>query len=244
MPENSPIGMSRLTIAAAALLAIPASMVGQQASFTASNDTGPAPDAIFETKDAAIATAGLVPLAKTQLRKGEREVRIWYSGFGNPQYLVIIHQNGANVTGRLMLWWDQYYESNPSSADVRVDNFVRKGFDCGPITKRDSHFGEDRWISSVCEAKVKGSTDWQALLSETEAHALPQSTAAAADENADDQNFGITVERKTGVNYGMSRYQTALTFGAPEPGRGTKLQDMIGSLAATAKREPVVAASH
>jgi hypothetical protein len=233
--------MSRLTFAASILLAIPGSTIAQQASFTASNDTGPVPDAIFETKDAAVATAGLAPLAKTELRKGEREVRIWYSGFGNPQYLVIIHQNGAKTTGRLLLWWDQYYESTPASADVRVDNFVRKGFDCGPISKRDSHFGEDRWVSSICEAKLKGSPDWQALLSEVEAHALPQSGAATSDDDSETQTFGITVERKSGVNYGMSHYATALTFGAPEPGRGPKLQDMIGALASSAKREPVVA---
>jgi hypothetical protein len=99
-------------------------------------------------------------------------------------------------------------------------------------------------VSSVCEAKLKGSPDWQALLSEVEAHALPQSGAAASDDDPDGQSFGITVERKTGVNYGVSHYQTALTFGAPEPGRGPKLQDMIGALASAAKREPVVAASH
>src|SRR3954469_22345157 len=186
--------MSRLTFAASVLLAIPGSAIAQQASFTASNDTGPVPDAIFETKDAAIATAGLVPLAKTELRKGDREVRIWYSGFGNPQYLVIIHQNGANVTGRLMLWWDQYYESSPASADVRVDNFVRKGYDCGPISKRDSQFGEDRWISSTCEAKLKSTTDWKAFLAEVEAHALPQSTAPTADDQSNSENWGITVE--------------------------------------------------
>jgi hypothetical protein len=233
--------MSRLTFAASVLLAIPGSVIAQQASFAASNDTGPVPDAIFETKDAAVASAGLTPLAKTQLPKGEREVRIWYSGFGNPQYLVIIRQKGANVSGRLMLWWDQYYESTPASADVRVDNFVRKGYDCGPVSKRDSHFGEDRWISSICEAKLKGSPDWQALLSEVEAHALPQSTAAEADDDSEGQTFGITVERRSGAVYGLSHYHTALTFGAPEPGRGPKLQDMIGALASSAKREPVVA---
>ena len=232
--------MSRLTFAASVLLAIPGSVVGQQA-FSASNDTGPVPEAIFETKDAAVVTAGLSPLAKTVLPKGEREVRIWYSGFGNPQYLVIIRQKGTNVTGRLMLWWDQYYESTPASADVRVDNFVRKGYECGAIAKRDSRFGEDRWVSSICEAKLKGSPDWKALLSEVEAHALPQSSAATSDDDSDGQNFGITVERRSGANYGLSHYQTALTFGAPEPGRGSKLQDMIGTLAASAKREPVVA---
>jgi hypothetical protein len=145
-----------------------------------------------------------------------------------------------------MLWWDQYYESNPSTADVRVDNFVRNGYDCGPISKRDSHFGEDRWVSSVCEARLKGSPDWKAFLSEVESHALPQSAAAASDEqSADDQsgseNWGITVERRSGANYGVSHYHTALTFGAPEPGRGPKLQDMVGALAASAKRDPVVA---
>jgi hypothetical protein len=232
--------MSRLTFAAL-LLAIPGSAIAQQAAFSASNDTGLVPAAIFETKDAAVVTAGLTPLAKTDLPKGEREVRIWYSGFGNPQYLVIIRQKGANVTGRLMLWWDQYYESTPASADVRVDNFVRKGYDCGPVSKRDSHFGEDSWVSSACEAKLKGSPDWKALLSEVEAHALPQSTAAAANDDSDNQSFGITVERRSGAIYGVSHYRTALTFGAPEPGRGSKLQDMIGALAATAKREPVVA---
>ena len=166
--------MSRLTFATTLLLAVSSPLIAQQAAFTA-NDTGPSTDAIFETKDAAIATAGLIPLSKTPLKKGEREVRIWYSGFGNPQYLVIIKQNGANISGRLMLWWDQYYESDPTSADVRVDNFVRRGYDCGPISKRDSHFGEDRWISSICEAKLKGSPDWKSFLSEVEAHALSQS---------------------------------------------------------------------
>lgn len=235
------MGMSRLTFAASVLLAIPGTVIAQQAAFTASNDTGPTATAIFETKDAAAVTAGLAPLARTDLHKGEREVRIWYSAFGNPQYLVIIRQSGAKVSGKLMLWWDQYYESTPASADIRVDNFVRKGYDCGPISKRDSHFGEDRWVSSICEAKLKGSPDWKAFLSEVEAHALPQSTAAAADDDADDQSFGITVERKSGSIYGLSHYRTALTFGAPEPGRGPKLQDMIGALAASAKREPVVA---
>ena len=235
------MGMSRLTFTASLLLAVSSSSHAQQATFAA-NDTGPVSDAIFETKDAAIASAGLIPLSKTQLHKGEREVRIWYSAFGNPQYLVIIRQNGTNVTGRLMLWWDQYYESNPASADVRVDNFVRRGYDCGPISKRDSHFGEDRWISSICEAKLKGTPDWKAFLSEVEAHALSQSGAVApADDQTGDENWGITVERRSGTIYGVSHYHTALTLAAPEPGRGPKLQDMVGDLAAAAKREPVVA---
>jgi hypothetical protein len=184
----------------------------------------------------------MIPLSKTLLPKGQREVRIWYSTFGNPQYLVIIRQNGTNVTGRLMLWWDQYYESTPSSADIRVDNFVRRGYDCGPISKRDSHFGEDRWISSICEAKLKGTPDWKAFLSEVEAHALSQSgDVAPAEDQSDDENWGITVERRSGTIYGVSHYHTALTLAAPEPGRGPKLQDMVGDLAAAAKREPVVA---
>jgi len=232
--------MSRLTFATALLLAVPSSSFAQQA-LNASNDTGPLSDAIFETKDAAVVTAGLAPLSRSVLGKAEREVRVWYSGFGNPQYLVIIKQNGASVTGRLILWWDQYYETTPASADVRVDNFVRKGYDCGPISKRDSHFGEDRWVSSVCEAKLKGAPDWKAFLSEVEAHALPQSGAVASDDQSGSENWGITVERRSGASYGVSHYRTALTFGAPEPGRGRKLQDMVNALASTAKREPAVA---
>jgi hypothetical protein len=235
--------MSRLTLAASILLAIPSSSFAQQMpAFMASNDTGPVSDAIFETKDAATLTAGLAPLAKSTLARGEREVRIWYSGFGNPQYLVIIRQNGAVTTGRMLLWWDQYYETSAASADTRVDNFVRGNFDCGSISKRDSHFGEDRWISSVCEAKLKGSPDWKAFLSEVEAHALPQSTATVDSvDQGEDQNWGITVERKSGVNYGVSHYHTALTFGAPEPGRGPKLQDMVNALASTVRRESKIA---
>ena len=233
--------MSRLTFAASLLLAVSSSSYAQQA-LNASNATAPASEALFETKDAAVATAGLVPLSRAELPKGVREVRVWYSGFGNPQYLVIIRQNGANVTGRLMLWWDQYYETTPATADVRVDNFVRKGYDCGPISKRDSHFGEDRWISSTCEAKLKSAPDWKAFLAEVEAHALPQSTSVAATEDQPGgDHWGITVERRSGASYGVSHYRTALTFGAPEPGRGPKLQDMVSALAATAKREPSVA---
>ncbi len=232
--------MSRLAFATTLLVAIPCSSVAQQS--LASNDTGPTTEAMFETKDAAALTVGLSPLSKSALPKNAREVRIWYSGFGNPQYLVIIRQNGAATTGRLLLWWDQYYETSPASADTRVDNFVRAGYDCGPVSKRDSHFGEDRWVSSVCEAKLKGAPDWKAFLSEVEAHALPQSTAANEDENqSDDQSWGITVERKTGASYGVSHYHTALTFGTPEPGRGPKLQDMVNALAATAKRDAVIA---
>jgi hypothetical protein len=209
---------------------------------SASNDTGPASDLIFETKDAAALTVGLSPLSKSQLRNNEREARIWYSSFGNPQYLVVIHQKGGVTTGRLLLWWDQYYETSPASADTRVDNFVRAGYECGPISKRDSHFGEDRWVSSVCEAKLKDSPDWTAFLSEVESHALPQQTyGAPIVDQSDNQNWGITVERKSGGHYGVSHYHTALTFGTPEPGRGPKLQDMVNALAATARREPAVA---
>jgi hypothetical protein len=234
--------MSRLTFAAPLLLAIASSSPAQQAPTFASNDTGLISAAIFETKDAAALTVGLAPLSRAQLKKGEREIRIWYSSFGNPQYLVIIRQSAGTTTGRLMLWWDQYYESTPASADTRVDNFVRAGYDCGPISKRDSHYGEDRWISSVCEAVVKGSPDWKAFLSEVEAHALPQNAAAApAEDAAEDQNWGITVERKSGATYGVSHYHTALAIGAPEPGRGPKLQDMVNELAANAKRQTAVA---
>jgi hypothetical protein len=234
--------MSRLTIAASVLLAIPGYSFAQQAPTFASNDTGLISAAIFESKDAAALTVGLNPLSRAALKKGEREVRIWYSSFGNPQYLVIIRQAGGATTGRLLLWWDQYYETTPAKADTRVDNFVRNGYDCGPISKRDSHYGEDRWISSVCEAKVKGSPDWKSFLSEVEAHALPQEGVAAPVEDAtQDENWGITVERKSGATYGVSHYHTALAIGAPEPGRGPKLQDMVNALAANAKRQTAVA---
>src|SRR2546423_1431935 len=232
--------MSRLTFAASVLLAIPCSSYAQQALATP-NDTGPASEAIFETKDAAAVAAGLVPLAKTELGKGERETRIWYSGFGNPQYLVILKQKGADVSGRLLLWWDQYYESSPAAADTRVDNFVRNGYDCGPVTKRDSHFGEDRWISSTCEANLKTSPDWKALLAEVDSRSTVRTTAAAASNEQSDENWGMTVENRVGASYGVSHIRTALTFGAPQPGRGPKLQDMVNALAATAKRAPVVA---
>jgi hypothetical protein len=232
--------MSRLSFAATLLVAIPCSSLAQQS--LASNDTGPTTEAMFETKDAAALTVGLSPLSKSALTKNAREVRIWYSSFGNPQLLVIINQNGAATTGRLLLWWDQYYETSPASADTRVDNFVRAGYDCGPVSKRDSHYGEDRWVSSVCEAKLKGSPDWKAFLSEVEAHALPQSGAASEPEDqSDDQSWGITVERRSATGYGVSHYHTALTFGTPEPGRGPKLQDMVNALASTAKRNPAVA---
>jgi hypothetical protein len=235
--------MSRITLAASLLLAIPSSSFAQQArALTASADTGPVTAEIFETKDAAALTVGLVPLSKSLLPNGDREVRIWYSSFGNPQYLVIIHQSGAATTGRLLLRWDQYYEVSPVLADNRVDAFVGSTYDCGPVSKRDSKFGDDRWISSVCEAKLKGTPDWNAFLSEVESHALPQATAVApALDQAEQKTWGITVERKSGPAYGVSHYQTAMTFGAPEPGRGLKLQDMVNALAATAKREPALA---
>ena len=235
--------MSRITIAASLLLAIPSSSYAQQAgTFTASTDTKPVTEEIFETKDAAALTVGLAPLSKSQLPNGDREVRIWYSSFGNPQYLVIIRQTGGTTTGRLLLRWDQYYEISPVLADTRVDAFVSSAYDCGQISKRDSKFGDDRWISSVCEANLKGTPDWKAFLSEVESHALPQATSGApVQDQADQKTWGITVERKSGATYGVSHYQTAMTFGAPEPGRGLKLQDMVNALASTAKREPAVA---
>src|SRR6202171_53554 len=96
--------MSRLTLAASLLLAIPSSSFAQQIpALPASTDAGPATQEIFETKDAAALTVGLAPLSKSQLPNGDREVRIWYASFGNPQYLVIIRQAGAVTTGRLLL---------------------------------------------------------------------------------------------------------------------------------------------
>ena len=235
--------MSRLALAASLLLVIPSSSFAQQPSATpVFNDrTGLISAALFETKDEAALTVGLAPLSRAQLAKGEREVRIWYSSFGNPQFLVIIRQSGASTTGRLLLWWDQYYETAPEKADKRVDSFVRAAYDCGPISKRDSRFIEDRWISSVCEAKIKGSPDWKSFLSEVESHALPQSSGdAPVEDQSQDQNWGITVERKSGAAYGVSHYHTALTIGAPEPGRGPRLQDMVNALAATARRQSAV----
>lgn len=237
--------MSRLSaVSVAVMLAIP-TVASTQGLVASTAETG-SDAAIFETKDAAVQTVGLTPLSNTPVRKGEREVRIWYSGFGNPQYLVIIKQKGATMTGRLLLWWDQYYLDTPEKADTRVDNFVRAGYDCGPISKRNSEYGEDRWISSACEAKLTGTPDWKAFLAEVESHALPGVPIAkvASDElaeGAEPENWGITVERKSGNTYGVSHYHTALVIGTPEPGRGPKLQDMVNALASTAKRESSLA---
>lgn len=235
--------MSRLSAVAVPILLAMPTVASSQALVAASNELGPTAPAIFATKDAAVKTAGLEPLVTTQVRKGQREVRIWYSSFGNPQYLVIIREKGKSITGRLHLWWDQYYLDTPASADVRVDNFVRAGYDCGDISKRDSHYGEDRWISSVCEAKIRGNPDWRAFLVEVEAHALPGAPIAKVPGNdpEEPEHWGITVERKSGNAYGVSHYHTALTIGTPEPGRGPKLQDLVNALAAMAKREPAVA---
>lgn len=238
--------MSRLSAVSAALLLALPTYASSQSLVSASTDTGDAAAAIFETKDAAVKTVGLSALSTTQVKRGEREVRIWYSGFGNPQFLVIINQKGqkgANLTGRLLLWWDQYYLTTPDAADVRVDNFVRAGYDCGPISKRDSQYGEDRWISSVCEAKLSGTPDWKSFLAEVESHALPgvPVTKIAGDDPTEPEHWGITVERKSGNIYGVSHYQTALVIGTPEPGRGPKLQDMVNALASTAKRESSLA---
>jgi hypothetical protein len=225
------------------MLAIP-TLGSAQGLIASTASTGSAAE-IFETKDAAVQTAGMTPLSKTFVKKGEREIRIWYSGFGNPQYLVIIKQKGATLTGRLLLWWDQYYLTTPEKADTRVDNFVRAGYECGPISKRNSEYGEDRWISSVCEAKLTGTPDWKAFLTEVESHSLAGApiaqAASASDEPAEPENWGITVERKSGVTYGVSHYHTALVIGTPEPGRGPKMQDLVNALASTAKRESSLA---
>jgi hypothetical protein len=235
--------MSRLSVVSAAILLAVPTYVSAQSLVSASRDSGAATAAIFETKDAAALTVGLSPLSTAQVRRGEREVRIWYSGFGNPQFLVIINQKGAKLTGRLLLWWDQYYLTTPDAADVRVDNFVRAGYDCGPVSKRNSEYGEDRWISSVCEAKLKGTPDWKAFLAEVEAHALPgvPVTKVAGDDPTEPEHLGITVERKSGSAYGVSHYHTELMIGTPEPGRGPTLQDLVNALAATAQREPSLA---
>jgi len=234
--------MSRLSVVSAAfLLAVP-TYASAQGLIASTAETG-SDAAIFETKDAAVVTAGMSPLAKSPIKKNEREIRIWYSGFGNPQYLVIIKQKGTSTTGRLLLWWDQYYLTTPDKADTRVDNFVRAEYDCGPISKRNSEYGEDRWISSVCEAKLKGIPDWKAFLAEVESRALsgaPVAQPASGDE-AEPENWGITVERRSGLTYGVSHYHTTLMIGTPQPGRGPKMQDLVNALASTAKRESSLA---
>ena len=234
--------MSRLSAFTVSLLLVLPTLAAAQSPITGAPDAGLVA-AIFETKDAAARTVGLAPLSAAQIRRGEREVRIWYSGFGNPQLLVLINQSGNKLTGRLLLWWDQYYLNSPDSADTRVDNFVRANYDCGPISKRNSEYGEDRWISSVCEAKLRGTPDWRAFLAEVESHALPGAPIAkSADVEVDEpENLGITVERKSGSSYGVSHYHTALMIGTPEPGRGPKIQDLVNALAATAKRESALA---
>lgn len=236
--------MSRLSAVAASLLLAFPTYAASQGLIQASAEVGDTA-AIFETKDAAVLAAGLTPLSTTDVKRGEREIRIWYSGFGNPQFLVIIKENekGKQLSGRLLLWWDQYYLDSPDAADIRVDNFVRAGYECGPISKRRSEYGEDRWISSVCEARLKGNPDWKVFLREVESHALPGALApkATGDEPAEPENLGITVERKSGKAYGVSHYHTALVIGTPEPGRGPKLQDLVNDLAAVAKRESALA---
>src|SRR2546423_12428755 len=102
--------MSRITFAAILLLAVSSSSPAQQAAFSA-NDTGPAPDAIFETKDAAALTAGIVPLSKSDLRQAETEVRIWDFRFCNPPDPVMIYHNGSQSCRRPRLWGGHWYKT-------------------------------------------------------------------------------------------------------------------------------------
>ena len=111
---------------------------------------------------------------------------------------------------------------------------------------QETHEGEANFaVASEDQARA----DFYALLARLYAAgpdaALLSSFAAcdelSADAASEGENWGLTVERKTGANYGVSHYRTALSFAAPEPGRGPKLQDMINALAATARKQPVVA---
>src|SRR3989337_391045 len=138
--------MSRLSAVTVSLLLVLPTVAASQGLAPANPDAGTVA-ASCETKDAAARTVGLSPLSAQKLRRGDREVRIWYSGFGNPQLLVLIKQSGSKLTGRLLLWWDQYYLNSPDSADTRVDNFVRANYDCGPISKRNSESGQDRSVT-------------------------------------------------------------------------------------------------
>jgi hypothetical protein len=96
-------------------------------------------------------------------------------------------------------------------------------------------------VSTTCEATLKGTPDWNAFLAEVESHALPQNAPAVEQDDKASDNWGITVERKSGANYGVSHYHIALSLGAAEPGRGPRLQEMVNALAASARRESVVA---
>ena len=158
-----------------------------------------------------------------------------YSSFVNPH--PGYHPQRRVTTGRLCLVGP--VRENSRNADTRVDlrrartTLLRLQAPSSSAKKADQ---------LACEAKSRGRPDWRGCLSEVESHALPQASAATStDEHIEGENWGITVERKSGANYGVSHYHTELTIGVPEPGRGPKLQDMVNALAATARRDAALA---
>ncbi|HEY4320056.1 MAG TPA: hypothetical protein VGM77_02670 [Gemmatimonadales bacterium] len=90
----------------------------------------------------ALQAGGVQPLENVTLAPGERELRFWIvSGLFEPDRVLVIHQRGDSVTGRLLLIWGDSEIATGSFAKARC---------------------ADRWSSpsgSLCIARQKGLRD-------------------------------------------------------------------------------------
>jgi hypothetical protein len=102
--------------------------------------------------------AGHVPdLRDVSVASNEREVRFWaVSGWFFPDRVLVIHQRGDTVTGKLLLIW--------SGSSVR-DTFAR------------ARCSDQSWVTaagSLCVGRLAGAQDWAAVLRQLDAFGLSQ----------------------------------------------------------------------
>ena len=102
---------------------------------SATSDTVPHFD--FAIDPASIA-ARLRPLRATQLRRGEREIRVWTGfGLGIPHLLYRLRVSGRATDGAVIAWWDHSGEWGPSDNPESMHAHVRREFRCGRIRRHE-----------------------------------------------------------------------------------------------------------
>ena len=117
----------------------------------------------------ALQGGGVKDLRDLELGPGEREVRFWtVSGMFMPDQVLVIHQRGDSVTGRLLLIWNQDSEAGALATSTCAERWYMA-------------------IASICAGYFRDTRDWSATLRQLDALALWQTPSSPVGEQPCDR---------------------------------------------------------
>ncbi len=191
--------------------------------------------------NASVRALKLLPLHDMPLRPDEREFRLWFEVWGDPEYLLAVRQTPRGTTGHLYLLWRAYSgNSDEATRESRTRREVLRHYNCWPVRMSAIPVGDEITMRKYgCEVRFRSKPYWDSIRERSEANHvwdLPDPSALPSDGTISTDGWGITGEVKIGDNYRTYQYINPTTSVSPIPGYAIKLADLVWEVEKSARK--------